>query len=230
MYAIGLLGVQGARDAFRRHRLVCVDEWELDDPGNLKMAIAFLRGALADGVRVAATSNTVPDELGRGRFAQKSFTAEIEELAAAFQVVRLEGEDYRHRHFRADPGREHFTDARGLDRVAAASTGRVVRTGFQPLMEALGRVHPVHYATLAEGMDLLLVEALAPIASLADGLRWVHLVDKLYDGAVEMAATATLTLGELFPAGFVTGPFGKKFSRCLSRMEEMLGEPAADAA
>jgi len=223
MYAIGLLGVDGMRAAFRRHRLVCVDEWELDDPGNLKMAIAFLRGALADGVRVAATSNTVPDELGRGRFSQKSFTAEIEELASAFEVVRLEGEDYRHRRYRADPGREHFTDEEGLVRAAAAG-GRVVRCAFGEAMEAIGRVHPVHYAALADRMDLLLVEDLAPIPSLADGLRWVHLVDKLYDDAVGMAATAVMDLGELFPESFLAGPFGKKFSRCLSRMEEMLGE------
>ncbi|HYR07738.1 MAG TPA: AFG1/ZapE family ATPase, partial [Longimicrobium sp.] len=73
VYAIGLLGVEGARQAFRGMRLVAVDEWELDDPGNLKLALAFLRGALADGIRVATTSNTIPDELGRGRFDQKNF-------------------------------------------------------------------------------------------------------------------------------------------------------------
>jgi hypothetical protein len=35
-----------------------------------------------------------------------------------------------------------------------------------------------------------------------------------------------VALAGLFPPGSVTGPFGKKFSRCLSRMEEMLGGPA----
>jgi predicted ATPase len=52
-------------------------------------------------------------------------------------------------------------------------------------------------------------------------------VDKLYDDAVAMAASATLRLGDLFPPGAIAGPFGKKFSRCLSRMEEMLGDPTA---
>jgi len=36
--------------------------------------------------------------------------------------------------------------------------------------------------------------------------------------------TSTVALGELFPASFLTGAYGKKFSRCLSRLEEMLGE------
>ncbi len=84
VYTLGLLGVGGTRSAFHHMRLVAVDEWELDDPGNLKLALAFLRGALEDGTWVVVTSNTVPDELGRGRFSQKDFAAEIEALAAAF--------------------------------------------------------------------------------------------------------------------------------------------------
>ena len=46
----------------------------------------------ADGVRVATTSNTIPDELGRGRFDQKSFRAEIEELSGAFEVLEEEAD------------------------------------------------------------------------------------------------------------------------------------------
>ncbi len=228
VYTIGLLGVGGSREVFRGLTLVCVDEWELDDPGNLKMALAFLRHALEDGVRVAATSNTVPDELGRGRFDQKRFAAEIEELAASFEVLRIEGEDFRHRRFQADPGREYFLDAEAFARAASEAGPGAVRTTFAELAAALGEVHPIRFAALVERMDALLVEDLAPIGSLPDGLRWVHFVDKLYDGAVPLAATSEITLGELFPASFVEGPFGKKFSRCLSRLEELLGE-AGDA-
>ncbi|HEX8361686.1 MAG TPA: cell division protein ZapE [Longimicrobium sp.] len=223
MYTIGLLGVEGTRELFSGQRLVCVDEWELDDPGNLRMAIAFLRGALADGVRVAATSNTVPDELGRGRFPQKSFAAEIEELASAFETLRVEGEDFRHRLFRADPGRELFLDDAAMEAAARAATPRTLRAGFAELLAALGEVHPIRYAALADSLDGLLVDGMAPIASMAEGLRWVHFVDKVYDDALPMAATSSVGLGGIFPSDYVAGPFGKKFSRCLSRMEEMLG-------
>ncbi len=223
MYTIGLLGVEGTRGLFSGQRLVCVDEWELDDPGNLRMAIAFLRGALADGVRVAATSNTVPDELGRGRFPQKSFAAEIEELASSFETLRVEGEDFRQRLFRADPGRERFLDDAGMEAAARAASPRTLRAGFAELLAALGEVHPIRYAALADSLDGLLVDGVAPVTGMAEGLRWVHFIDKVYDDALPMAATSPVGLGEIFPPDFVAGPFGKKFSRCLSRMEEMLG-------
>lgn len=227
VYTIGLLGVEGTREAFRACRLVCVDEWELDDPGNLKMALAFLRGALAAGTRIATTSNTLPDELGRGRFDQKSFRAEIEELAGAFEVLEIEGEDYRHRRFQADPGRACFLDDAAMDDALARAAPRALAVDFAALAAALGGVHPIRFAAIAEAVDEVLVRGMAPVASLYDGLRWVHFVDKLYDRAVPLAMSSTVALGELFPASFLTGAYGKKFSRCLSRMEEMLGEGIA---
>jgi cell division protein ZapE len=221
VYTIGLLGVAGTREVFRAQRLVCVDEWELDDPGNLKLALAFLRGALEDGVRVVVTSNTVPDELGRGRFSQKDFATEIAELASAFEVLRVEGEDFRHRRFRADPGRESFLSPSELERWAGPDA---LRVGWSELLEALGRIHPIRYSALAEAIGRLAVEGIAPLHNLAEGLRWVHFVDKLYDGRVPLAASAEASLGEMVPEAFLRGPYGKKFSRCLSRLEELLGE------
>ena len=226
VYTIGLLGVERTREAFRGRRLVAVDEWELDDPGNLKMALAFLRGALADGVRVATTSNTVPDELGRGRFDQKSFRSEIEELSGAFEVLEIEGDDYRHRRFQADPGRAYFLDGDAMAREAESASPRTLAVPFRDLLAALGEVHPIRYFAVVEAVDRVLVSGVAPMESLYDGLRWVHFIDKLYDGAVPFAATSDAALGDLFPRSFLSGAYGKKFSRCLSRMEEMLGESA----
>lgn len=226
VYTIGLLGVGPTRAAFRGMRLVAVDEWELDDPGNLKLALAFLRGALEDGVRVATTSNTVPDELGRGRFSQKDFRAEIEELASAFEVVRVQGEDFRHRHFEADPGRGCFLSRDELRAFERASPGDTLYAEFPALLSALGTVHPIRYAALAARLGGLFVEGLATVPLLPDALRWVHFVDKVYDDAVPFAASSEVSLGALFPSDFLRGPYGKKFSRCLSRMEELLGEGA----
>jgi cell division protein ZapE len=227
VYAIGLLGVESARQAFRGMRLVAVDEWELDDPGNLKLALAFLRGALADGVRVATTSNTIPDELGRGRFDQKSFQTEVEELASAFEVLRVEGEDYRHRRFQADPGRAYFLEDAAMADAKAAAGERSLAASFDELMHGLGQIHPIRYHAVAESVGELLLDGVRPMASLYDGLHWVHFIDKLYDNAVPFAATGETGLTDLFPAAWLDGPYGKKFSRCLSRMEEMLGERRA---
>ena len=226
VYTIGLLGVGPTREVFQGQRLVAVDEWELDDPGNLKLALAFLRGALEDGIRVVTTSNTVPDELGRGRFSQKDFAAEIEELAGAFEVVRIQGEDFRHRHFRANPGVEYFLPPDELARRAREAGAGALHVGFDGLLAALREVHPIRYTALAERIGALFVEAVRPVDQLPDALRWVHFVDKVYDDAVPLAASSGVPLGALFPGDFVRGPYGKKFSRCLSRMEELLAERA----
>lgn len=227
VYAIGLLGVDATREAFRGQWLVAVDEWELDDPGNLKLALAFLRGALADGVRVVTTSNTVPDELGRGRFDQKSFTAEIEELSGAFETIGIQGEDFRHRRFQADPGRAYFLPDEEVARRAERAGPRTLVAEFRPLVAALGEVHPIRYAALVERIDGLVVRGVDELGGLYDALRWVHLVDKVYDADVPLAASSGVALGALFPRAFLAGAYGKKFSRCLSRMEELLGESAA---
>lgn len=232
VYTLGLLGVAETHAAFRAQRLVCVDEWELDDPGNLKLALAFLRGALADGVRVVATSNTLPLELGEGRFSQKDFAREVEELARAFEVVRLDGEDFRHRHFEAAPaGERYFLSAPALRRRAAAAGARAPLVSWPALLDGLAQLHPIRYADLVAGFDALFLEHVAPFAQLPEALRFVHFVDKLYDSGASLAASAAAPLGALFPESFIAGAYGKKFSRCLSRLEELLSEtPSAPAA
>ena len=44
-----------------------------------------------------------PDALGEGRFAADDFLREIQALAAQFEVLRVDGEDYRHRGLPAPP-------------------------------------------------------------------------------------------------------------------------------
>ena len=94
-----LVGALGFAETVRRlsgHKLVAVDEFELDDPGDT-MLMTRLLGQLCDaGVHLTATSNTLPDKLGEGRFAAEDFRREIHALAARFQTLRVDGPDYRH--------------------------------------------------------------------------------------------------------------------------------------
>jgi cell division protein ZapE len=223
VYYLGLVGVSRAQAAFSDRKLVAVDEWELDDPGNLKLALAFLRGALADGVTVVVTSNTLPIDLGAGRFSQKDFLSEIEELANAFEVVRMEGEDYRRRHFETAPGHEYYLSSAELTRLANESGPGALLADFGNLISALRTVHPIRYQDVIERIDALHLKGVEQIANLPDGLRWVHFIDSLYDSGVPAAASSEIALADLFPRAFFDGPFARKFSRCLSRSAEMLG-------
>ena len=141
----------------------------------------------------------------------------------------MEGEDYRHRRFETDPGRGYFVDRDLLRERAAAAGTRALHTGFDDLLSALARVHPIRFAGLVDHVEALFLEGVGGIERLTDALRWVHFVDTLYDSAVPLRASSEVPLGGLFPGEFVSGPYGKKLSRCLSRMEEMLGEDAGTA-
>lgn len=223
MYFVGLFGPDAARQ-FEDHRLIAIDEWELDDPGNLKMAIAFLRVVLAGDAFVAVTSNTLPLDLGSGRFSQKDFRAEIEELAGAFEVLRIEGDDYRHRHFDSTPGRELYWSEDRLARWVRKRGEGTLISSFAELIGALETVHPIRYGELASRVSGVAVEGIDRIPGLPESLRWVHFIDSVYNAGVPFAATGKRPLSELFPPGAVEGPFGKKLSRCVSRMEELLSE------
>jgi cell division protein ZapE len=228
VHLIGLLGLRAAGDALAGHRLVCVDEWELDDPGNLRMAVGFLRIVVPAGVRLAVTSNTLPAELGSGRLAQKEFLREIDEMARAFEVVRILGDDYRHRHFEARPGDGYLVSEERLEELAAGPPA-MLRVEQGELLRALGRVHPIRFGEMALLAPRIAVRGLAPLPDLAAGLRWVHWIDELYDAGGVLAASGEASLDEFFPTGALTGPYARKFGRCLSRMEELLGETAEGA-
>ena len=218
MYFVGLLGSQAAARAFSGARLIAVDEWELDDPGNLKLAIAFLREAIRDGAFLAVTSNTIPLELGSGRFTQKDFAAEVEELAAAFEVIRIGGEDYRRRQSAARPRKIATRTSDGFGGTA------MLHTTFPDLISALNQVHPSRYRELVRPVESLLIDRIDTLPSLADALRFVHFVDALYVSGREVRTLEDVRPDSVFTADAVAGPFGKKVLRCISRLHELLGE------
>ena len=231
MYFVGTVGVDGVAAAFADHRLVAIDEWELDDPGNLKMAIAVVRRLVGTRTFVAATSNILPLDLGVGRFSQKDFRAEIEELAESFEVITIGGSDYRHRHFDREPGAEYLLREDDLARWKRGAGGRITEASFSSLMRGLAGLHPIRYREVIHRVDAFAIRDLAPVGGLADALRWVHFVDSVYDAGVRLAATGGVAaLGDIFDAAMLAGPYGKKLARCLSRLEELFGEAAAVVA
>ena len=93
----GVFGFVECIELLADYVVVCIDEFELDDPGNTTLVSRLLSELVERGVSVAATSNTLPEQLGEGRFAAQDFLREIHTLAQIFTTVRIEGPDYRHR-------------------------------------------------------------------------------------------------------------------------------------
>jgi cell division protein ZapE len=93
----GAVGFARLVDTLGHMRLLAVDEFELDDPGDTVLVSTLMTRLAERGVALAATSNTLPDRLGEDRFATEDFLREIQGLAARFVSVRVDGPDYRHR-------------------------------------------------------------------------------------------------------------------------------------
>ncbi|GAP57068.1 uncharacterized protein YhcM [Arthrobacter sp. Hiyo6] len=100
---VGALSFRKTVEALSNYKLVCIDEFELDDPGDTVLMSRLMRELADAGVKLAATSNTLPGSLGDGRFAAVDFQREIQVLADQFDVVRIDGEDFRHRGLPAAP-------------------------------------------------------------------------------------------------------------------------------
>jgi cell division protein ZapE len=136
---VGFLGMEEAIHAFARYRLLCIDEFELDDVANTLLTVTFLRAVVGEGARVATTSNTLPDRLGEGRFHADDFRREVAAIAGHFETLRIDGPDYRHRS--ATPA-SAMSD-QDVDRALAAAPGPTTDDRLEDVLTHLCTVHPV---------------------------------------------------------------------------------------
>lgn len=225
VYLVGLLGSEGAWKAFSDVRLLCIDEFELDDPGNTLIVSKFLRHVMSQGTDVMTTSNTPPASQGQGRFAADDFRREIQGIAERFTVVALDGSDYR-----APAASIEVNDAETFTaELAAAPDGSVIANAHE-LTEFLRSLHPVRYGEFLKAATTLFLEELPVLPSQNDALRFVHFVDKAYDLGTGLRVSGDVTLDNIFDESYIDGAYAKKHRRCLSRLSEMLQEPVVSSS
>jgi cell division protein ZapE len=218
----GALGFRQAVEALSGHRLVCIDEFELDDPGDTVL-VSTLLGRLADaGVRLAATSNTLPGRLGEGRFAAADFMREIQGLSARFTSLRIDGEDYRHRGLPEAPA--PYSDAE-VGAVAARLGGSASLDGFEGLLAHLAAVHPSRYGALLDGVGAVCLTGVVPVADQSTALRLVVLADRMYDRELPVVASG-LPFDRIFSEEMLNGGYRKKYLRAVSRLVALARDSA----
>ncbi len=61
---VGALTFRKTVEALSSYKLVCIDEFELDDPGDTVLMSRLMRELADAGVKLVATSNTLPGALG----------------------------------------------------------------------------------------------------------------------------------------------------------------------
>ncbi|WP_329173760.1 cell division protein ZapE [Streptomyces sp. NBC_01477] len=216
---VGALGFQPAVQALKDHRLLCIDEFELDDPGDTVL-VSTLLGKLADaGVRLAATSNTLPGKLGEGRFAAADFMREIQGLSARFTSIRIDGEDFRHRGLPRAP--EPYADEQ-VTRAALRTPGSAL-DDFGALAAHLATVHPSRYGALCDGVAAVFLRGVSEVTDQATALRIVVLADRLYDREIPVTASG-VPFDKLFGPELLAGGYRKKYFRAVSRLTALARE------
>ncbi len=209
----GVFGFVECIDLLADYTLVCIDEFELDDPGNTTLIARLLSSLVERGVSVAATSNTLPEQLGEGRFAAQDFLREINTLASIFTTVRIEGPDYRHRGL--PPAPQPLSDEQVAARAARVDGATL--DDFDALCAHLATMHPSRYLTLIEGVSAVFLTGVHGIDDQNVALRLVSLTDRLYDAGIPVVASGA-KLDTIFSAEMLAGGYRKKYLRATSRL------------
>jgi cell division protein ZapE len=209
----GVFGFIECIELLADYVLVCIDEFELDDPGNTTLISRLLSQLVERGVSIAATSNTLPEQLGEGRFAAQDFLREINTLAAIFTTVRIEGPDYRHRDL--PPAPDPPSDAEV--RARAAEVVGATLDDFDALCAHLATMHPSRYLALIEGVSEVFVTGVHQLDDQSVALRLVSLTDRLDDAGIPVMASGA-KLDTIFGEEMLAGGFRKKYLRATSRL------------
>ncbi len=213
---VGALGYKNTVDLFRGADLLCIDEFELDDPGDTMVMTRLLAELVSSGTRLAATSNTPPNALGEGRFAAQDFLREIHAMSASFQTLRIDGTDFRQRavdgHAAVLTPTEYETAM-----TDAAASGLVSDDSFSALVAHLATVHPSRYIRLIEGLTLVGLRDVVAFTDQSAALRFVAFIDRVYDAQLPIRATGD-SLDLVFPDEMLAGGYRKKYLRAVSRL------------
>ena len=214
---VGALGYREAVQALSGASLVAIDEFELDDPGDTMVMTRLLGELVASGTKIAATSNTPPNALGEGRFAAKDFLREIQAISDTFDIMRIDGHDYRQRDI---DGHAVVADDAEIERVIAEEPGTISVDTFDGIVKHLATVHPSRYVDLVRGIDGAVIRDVRVLADENEALRFVALVDRLYDAQIRIWASGT-ALDDVFGDEMLGGGYRKKYLRAVSRLNAL---------
>lgn len=220
---VGALGYAEAVRLLSGATLVAIDEFELDDPGDTMLMSRLLGELVRGGTRIGATSNTPPNALGEGRFAAADFLREIQGLSDRFTTIRIGGLDYRKR----DSAESAVVAGNAAVQALPPEPDTTV-DDFAAVVDHLASVHPARYVGLVDGLRTAGLLDVRPLAGQAEALRFVALVDRLYDAQVRIVAGGT-PLDRVFGDDMLAGGYRKKYLRAVSRLVAMTHAGGAPA-
>jgi len=236
-----------ARNIAKETQLLCFDEFHVSNIADAMILGRLFAGLFENGVIVVATSNWPPDELYKNGLQRERFYPFIDLIKQKLIVHRLGGTvDHRYEQLRGlqtyfSPLSEENT--RRLQGVFLQMTDDAKPETFE--LPVQGRTLKIVHAAKGVGFfnfDELCTEALGAADYLAiagclhtvilDGvpqlkpeqrnqtLRFMTLIDTLYEAKVKLFMAAEVPVAKLAPAG----EHSFAFQRTISRLTEMQGE------
>lgn len=228
----------------KRARVLCFDEFHVEDIADAMLLGELSRQWFRRGVTLIATSNQAPDELYAGGLQRQRFVPAIENIQRHCRVVEIDAaEDFRLRELERHP--TWYTPCGpGTDRLLAGEfdalcpdqpvgRGHVeVRGRKLPIRRRSGSLLWAEFADLCDGpraaadyIELThrfstLIVSNVPVMDDDRGnaaRRFVHLVDECYDRAVKLIASAEAPIDAVYVGERLAGPF----ARTVSRLTEM---------
>ncbi len=224
--------------------LLCFDEFQVNDIADAMILGRLFQGLFDRGVVVVSTSNTLPDDLFRGKPGRDAFLPFIALITRNLDVLVLDGgRDWRRQRLRGLPTWHVPADRRAERAMDAAfaelagpfevreerlvvtgrllhvplAAGGVCRWDFEALCGAnLGAGDYLALATQFHALVLDDIPRLSP-DNYDRARRFITLVDALYEHRVKLVASAAARPDELYERG----EGARAFERTASRLEEM---------
>lgn len=233
-----------AKEISRHSRVICFDEFFVTNIADAMILGELFKALFSQGITLIATSNTAPDNLYQNGLQRERFLPAIAALKMHTHVIHLTTQhDYRTQ--QKEPAELYFfplndaTETQMQDAFDFYNNGHdfdrdpiminqhslaVIRKNegilwcdFRDLCETNRSQND--YIALTKQFKTVMIDGLHPIAAKDRKtiLRFVHLIDILYDKKVRVIICAAVPAHEIYKKG----PHEFEFQRTLSRLIEM---------
>ena len=234
---------QVALDIADNYRLICFDEFHVNDIADAMILARLLKHLFDNRVMLCMTSNYHPDLLFKDGLQRAQFIPAIEQIKERLDIINVDaGVDYR---------RRALETAKVFHTPVTPETGKALAAEFERIAEvedetqALdveGREIPyirraggivwfdfmqicggprsyTDYVDLTKRFHTIMVAnipAMGPRQA-AESRRFTWLIDVMYDARVKMILSAEVPAEQLYTSGVLVN----EFARTVSRIEEM---------
>ena len=232
-----------ARQISERYRLICFDEFHVNDIADAMILARLLEGLFANRVMLTMTSNYHPDLLFKDGLQRSRFLPAIELIKEKLDIINVDaGIDYRRRameqvkvyHFPLDASAEaelkqeferiaevsdetQALDVEGREISYRRRAGGIVWFDFAALCD--GPRSYADYVDIARRFHTVVVSNIPRLQARDSSAarRFTWLIDVFYDSRIKLIISAEVAAPQLYETGLMV----HEFARTLSRIEEM---------